>query len=97
MDKAYEGDDNQLLAQSLNFKPIVSPQSNQKIPWIFDKILYKSRNKIERLFRKIKRFIHTFTRYYKLDPVFLFFIENRAILSTKNSAFVLYQKVIKAR
>ncbi len=59
------------LAQSLNFKP---PKYNRKSPWIFDKVLYKSRNNIERLFRKIKRFMRIFTRYDKLDSVFLFFI-----------------------
>ena len=74
MDKAYEGDETRLLVQSLNFKPIVPPKSNRKTPWAFDKILYKSRNKVERLFRKIKRIRRIFTRYDKLDSVFLFFI-----------------------
>ncbi|MBR0184146.1 MAG: transposase, partial [Clostridia bacterium] len=60
--------------QSLNFKPVVPPKSNRKSPWIFDKVLYKSRNKVERLFRKIKRFRRIFTRYDKLDSIFLFFI-----------------------
>ena len=49
--------------QSLNFKPVVPPKSNRKSPWNFDKVLYKSRNNIERLFRKIKRFRRIFTRY----------------------------------
>ena len=35
------------------------------------KSLYKSRNKVERLFRKIKRFRRIFTRYDKLDSIFL--------------------------
>ena len=74
MDKAYEGDDTRFLAQSLNFKPIVPPKSNRKSPWNFDKVLYKLRNNIERLFRKIKRFRRIFTRYDKLDSIFLFFI-----------------------
>ena len=60
--------------QSLIFKPVVPPKSNRKIPWNFDKILYKSRNKVERLFRKIKCLRRIFTRYDKLDYVFLFFI-----------------------
>ena len=74
MDKAYEDNNTRFLAQSLNFKPIVPPKSNRKTPWIFDKVLYKSRNNIERLFRKIKRFRRIFTRYDKLDSIFLFFI-----------------------
>jgi hypothetical protein len=38
MDKAYEGDDTRFLAQSLNFKPVVPPKSNRKIPWNFDEV-----------------------------------------------------------
>jgi hypothetical protein len=44
MDKVYEGDNTRLLAQSLNFKPIVPPKSNRKIPWNFGswyKVVYK--------------------------------------------------------
>ena len=74
MEKAYEDNNTRFLAQSLNFKPIVPPKSNRKTPWIFDKVLYKSLNKVERLFRKIKRFRRIFTRYDKLDSIFLFFI-----------------------
>ena len=74
MDKAYEDNNTRFLTQSLNFKPIVPPKSNRKTPWIFDKVLYKPRNNIERLFRKIKRFRRIFTRYDKLDSIFLFFI-----------------------
>ena len=54
MDKAYEDNNTRFLTQSLNFKPIVPPKSNRKSPWNFDKVLYKSRNKVERLFRKIR-------------------------------------------
>ena len=36
--------------------------------------LYKQRNQVERLFRRIKRFRRIFTRYDKLDVMFLAFV-----------------------
>lgn len=40
----------------------------------YDKLLYKQRNQVERLFRRLKRFRRIFTRYDKLDVVFLAFV-----------------------
>ena len=48
--------------------PVVLPKSNRKHPWIYDEQLYKQRNQVERLFRRI------FTRYDKLDVIFLAFV-----------------------
>ena len=36
--------------------PIIPPKSNRKNSWDYDKELYKQRNQVERLFRRIKRF-----------------------------------------
>ena len=52
----------------------VPPKSNRKDPWDYDKELYKQRNQVERLFRRIKRFRRIFTRYDKLDIIFLAFV-----------------------
>jgi len=74
MDKAYGGDITQTLAYELGYMPVVPPKSNRKNPWVYDKVLYKLRNQAERLFRRIKRFRRIFTRYDKLDIVFIAFI-----------------------
>ena len=74
MDRAYEGNETRALATTLGFSPVVPPKSNRKEPWEYDKELYKSRNQIERLFRRIKRFRRIFTRYDKLDVIFMEFI-----------------------
>jgi len=74
MDKAYEGDETRKLAWELGYCPVVPPKSNRKEPWIYDKRLYKSRNEVERLFRRIKRFRRVFTRYDKLDIIFVSFL-----------------------
>jgi hypothetical protein len=34
---------------------VVPPKVNAKLPWEYDKALYKKRNEIERLFPPIKR------------------------------------------
>jgi len=74
MDRAYEGDETRTLATELGYVPVVPPKSNRKNPWNYDKELYKQRNQVERLFRRLKRFRRIFTRYDKLDVIFLSFI-----------------------
>ncbi|RKJ27646.1 IS5 family transposase [Butyricicoccus sp. 1XD8-22] len=74
MDRAYEGDETRALAVELGYMPVVPPKSNRKEPWDYDKELYKQRNQVERLFRRIKRFRRIFTRYDKLDVIFLTFV-----------------------
>jgi len=74
MDRAYEGDETRALAAELGYIPVVPPKSNRKNPWDYDKQLYKQRNQVERLFRRLKRFRRIFTRYDKLDIVFLAFL-----------------------
>ena len=54
--------------------PVVPPKRNRKNPWSYDEQLYKQRNQVESLFRRIKRFRRIFTRYDKLDVVFLAFV-----------------------
>ena len=56
MDEAFEGDETQTLAVELGYIPVVPPKSNRKNPWSYDTQLYKQRNQVERLFRRIKRF-----------------------------------------
>jgi transposase len=74
MDKAYEGDATRNLATELGYIPVVPPKDNRKEPWDYDKEFYKMRNQVERLFNRIKRFRKIFTRYDKLDIMFLAFI-----------------------
>lgn len=74
MDRAYEGDATRKLASDLGCIPVVPPKSNRREPWEYDKALYKQRNQVERFFRRIKRFRRVFTRYDKLDIMFLSFI-----------------------
>ena len=58
------------MAVEHGYIPVVPPKSNRKNPWSYDTQLYKQRNQVERLFRRIKRFCRIFTRYDKLDVIF---------------------------
>ena len=58
----------------MGYIPVVPPKSNRKEPWEYNKELYKRRNVVERLFRRIKEFRRVFTRYDKLDTIFLNFV-----------------------
>lgn len=71
MDRAYEDDKTRELAVKQGFVPIVPPKRNRKKSREYDKELYKRRNEIERYFLRIKRFRRVFTRYDKLDVLYL--------------------------
>jgi transposase len=74
MDRAYEGNATRQLVLELNMTPVVPPKSNRLDPWEYDRELYKKRNEVERLFRRLKGFRRIFSRFDKLDVVFLAFI-----------------------
>ena len=73
MDRAYEGDETRQLVLDLGMVPVVPPKSNRIEPWEYDRALYKKRNEIERLFRRLKGFRRIFSRFEKLDVVFVEF------------------------
>jgi len=74
MDRAYEDDETRRLAADLGFMPVVPPKSNRVSPWEYDRELYKRRNEVERLFRRLKGFRRVFSRFDKLDVMFLGFV-----------------------
>jgi transposase len=74
MDRAHEGDRTRDKGVELGYMPVVPPKANRKVPWVYDKELYRKRNEIERFFLRLKRFRRVFTRYDKLDLVFSGFI-----------------------
>ena len=74
MDRAYEGDETRQLALDLGFTPVVPPLKTRREPWEYDRELYKRRYEIERLFRRLKGFRRIFSRFEKLDALFLGFV-----------------------
>jgi len=74
MDRAYEGDETRQLVLGLGFTPVVPPKQNRANPWLYDRLMYRRRNEIERLFRRLKGFRRIFSRFDKLDVMFTAFI-----------------------
>ena len=74
MDRAYEDDETRQLVLDLGFVPVVPPKSNRLSPWEYDREMYRRRNEVERLFRRLKGFRRIFSRFEKLDVIFLGFL-----------------------
>lgn len=51
-----------------------TPKKNRLGPWVYDREIYKKRNEVERLFRRLKGYRRIFSRFDKFDIVFMFFI-----------------------
>ena len=74
MDMAYEGNETRKLVRELGYTAVVPSHPNRAVALEYDKILYRRRNEVERLFRNLKGFRRIFTRYDKLDAIFCGFI-----------------------
>ena len=82
MDRAYEGDETRQLVLNLGMIPVVPPKTNRLSPWEYDREMYKKRNEVERLFRRLKGYRRIFSRFDKLDVVYMFFIYFALITDT---------------
>ncbi len=74
MDKAYAGNETRQLALDLAYIPVVPPLRTRVEPWEYERQMYKRRNEVERLFRRLKGYRRIFSRFEKLDLMFLGFI-----------------------
>jgi len=74
MDRAYEGNGMRQLALDPGFVPVVAPLRTRIEPWERDREMYKRRHDVERLLRRLKGFRRIFSRFEKLDVMFLGFI-----------------------
>ena len=70
-DQVYEDKQTRTIMKEQGFIPVIPPKKNRKQRWKYDKELYKRRNEIERYFCRLKRFRKVFTRYDKLDIMFI--------------------------
>jgi transposase len=74
MECAYKGNETRRLSLDLGFIPVVPPHPQRLEPWRLKRALYRRRNEIEQLFRRLKGFRRIFSRCDKLDLVFIAFI-----------------------
>ena len=83
MDSAYQDNATRALAQQLGFVPVVPPNPQRREHWLLDKALYRRRNEVERLFRRIKAWRRVFTRYDKSDVMYAALITQSTELKLK--------------
>jgi transposase len=62
------------LALDLGFIPVVPPNPQRLQRWKIKQAWYRRRNEVERLFRRLKGFRRIFSRFDRLDLVFIAFI-----------------------
>jgi len=74
MDRAYEGDETRDLGTKLGYIVVVPPNPHRLSPWEYDRVMYRRRNEIERLFRRLKGYRRVFSRFDKLDVMFAAFV-----------------------
>jgi len=74
MDGAYADNQTRQLALDFGWIPVVPPPRTRLEPWDYDRVLYRRRNEVERLFRRLKGFRRIFSRFDKLDVMFLGFL-----------------------
>ena len=69
-DKGYDSDEIIDYIKQINAVPVIPPLSNRIIQRTYDKIIYKDRNLIERLFNRLKQFRKIATRFEKIKTNF---------------------------
>jgi transposase len=70
-DKGYDSDNFIRKIESQGAVAVVPPRSNRLCQRDYDKVIYKDRNLVERLFLKLKSFRRLATRYERLAENFL--------------------------
>ena len=62
------------MALDLGMHPVVPPKANRLVKWDYDRTIYKRRNEVERLFRRLKGYRRIFSRFEKLDLMYRAFL-----------------------
>ena len=70
-DKAFDGAAPRRACAAIGAAAVIPAKSNRVDPEPLDKAAYRERNRVERLFAKLKEFRRVATRYEKLRETFL--------------------------
>jgi transposase len=79
-DKAYDSNDFRTLIADAGMIAVIPSTRSRKVPIPHDKALYKTRNRIERCFNKLKHFRRFSTRFDRRAVHFLAFIHLAAAM-----------------
>ena len=78
-DKGYDGDEVRQTLLLRGILPVIPPRSNRIEPVPCDYRRYKDRNRVERMFNRLKQFRRIATRYDKTATSFLAFLNLAAV------------------
>ena len=70
-DKAFDGAPQRAACRSHGAEPVIPAKRNRLDPEPLDRAAYRERNRVERLFGKLKEFRRAATRYDKRKRMFL--------------------------
>lgn len=70
-DRGYDSDELRDFIKERGAKPVIPPKKNRKIQYRYDKALYKTRNRIERFFCRLKDFRRVTMRYDRQPYIFM--------------------------
>jgi transposase len=73
-DKGYDGDGVRETLLLNGIVPVIPPKANRREPAACDYRVYRDRNRIERMFNRLKQFRRIATRYDKTAKSFLAFL-----------------------
>ena len=80
-DKGYDSKNFAEFITERGAEVVIPSRANAKEPRVIDENLYKDRNKIERLFNRIKHYRRIATRYDKTADSFLAFLHLAAAIT----------------
>ena len=70
-DRAYDSAPLRLWMKKRGTQAVIPNKCNRLLPFSFNKTIYRSRNKVERAFNRLKDFRRIFTRYDRLARNFM--------------------------
>ena len=70
-DKAFDGGPQRKACRAHGAEPVIPPKKNRLAPEPLDAAAYRERNRVERLFGKLKEYRRVATRYDKRKQMFL--------------------------
>lgn len=74
-DRAYDANPLRTLLAAMGMEAVIPSKRNRKVPIAHDAMLYRTRNRIERCFNKLKHFRRIATRFDRRDVYFLGFLQ----------------------
>ena len=70
-DRGFDGSPQRRACRERGVEPVIPPKANRLEPEPYDEGAYRERNRVERLFGKLKEFRRVATRYDKTKRMFL--------------------------